>query len=73
MSSSGQDRNAAQGDYISKYREFKYQETLFELFAKQFEMAKVDESREGATIQVIDKAELPELKTKPQKSLISRP
>ena len=71
MSSSGQDRNAAQGDYISKYREFKYQETLFELFAKQFEMAKVDESREGATIQVIDKAELPELKTKPQKSLIA--
>ena len=65
------DRNAAQGDYISKYREFKYQETLFDLFAKQFEMAKVDESREGATIQVLDKAEPPELMTKPQKALIA--
>lgn len=60
-----------QGDYVTKYREFKYQETLFELFAKQFEMAKVDESREGATIQVLDKAELPELKNKPKKALIA--
>jgi uncharacterized protein involved in exopolysaccharide biosynthesis len=64
-------QGSAQGDYISKYREFKYQETLFELFAKQFEMAKVDESREGATIQVLDKATPPELKTKPKKALIA--
>jgi uncharacterized protein involved in exopolysaccharide biosynthesis len=64
-------QGSAQGDYISKYREFKYQETLFELFAKQFEMAKVDESREGATIQVLDKAEPPELKSKPKKALIA--
>jgi uncharacterized protein involved in exopolysaccharide biosynthesis len=64
-------QGSAQGDYISKYREFKYQETLFELFAKQFEMAKVDESREGATIQVLDKAAPPELKSKPKKALIA--
>ncbi|MEY2993246.1 MAG: Tyrosine-protein kinase ptk, partial [Pseudomonadota bacterium] len=53
------------------YREFKYQETLFELFAKQFEMAKLDESREGATIQVVDAAQPPELKSKPKKALIA--
>ena len=41
-------------DYVSKYREFKYQETLFELFARQYELARVDESREGALIQVVD-------------------
>ena len=64
-------QGSAQGDYISKYREFKYQETLFELFSKQFEMAKVDESREGATIQVLDKAEPPELKSKPKKARIA--
>jgi tyrosine-protein kinase Etk/Wzc len=64
-------RGSTQGDYITRYREFKYQETLFELFAKQFEMAKVDESREGATIQVLDKAEPPELKSKPKKALIA--
>ncbi len=62
---------SAQGDYVTKYREFKYQETLFGLFAKQFEMAKVDESREGATIQVVDVAGPPELKSKPKKAIIA--
>jgi tyrosine-protein kinase Etk/Wzc len=62
---------AGQGDYVAKYREFKYQETLFELFAKQFELAKVDESREGAVIQVLDAAQPPEKKAKPKKALIA--
>jgi uncharacterized protein involved in exopolysaccharide biosynthesis len=61
----------ARDDYIARYRDFKYQETLFELFARQFEMAKLDESREGATIQVIDPATAPELKSKPKKALIA--
>lgn len=69
--SSSKGQGGDKGDYVSKYREFKYQETLFELFAKQFEMAKVDESREGATIQVLDKAQPPELKSKPKKALIA--
>lgn len=60
-----------QSDYVAKYREFKYQETLFELFAKQFELAKVDESREGAVIQVLDTAQPPERKAKPKKALIA--
>lgn len=63
--------SAGQGDYVKSYREFKYQETLFELFAKQFEIAKLDESREGATVQVIDPAQPPELKSKPKKALIA--
>jgi tyrosine-protein kinase Etk/Wzc len=64
---------ASQGasDYVARYREFKYQETMFELFAKQFELAKVDESREGAVIQVLDVAEAPEKKTKPKKATIA--
>jgi uncharacterized protein involved in exopolysaccharide biosynthesis len=62
---------SAQGDYVSKYREFKYNETLFELFAKQFEIAKVDESREGAVIQILDAAQPPERKSKPKKALIA--
>jgi capsule polysaccharide export protein KpsE/RkpR len=60
-----------EGDYITKYREFKYHETLFELFAKQFELAKVDEAREGAVIQVLDAAQPPERKSKPKKALIA--
>lgn len=63
--------NAGDSDYIAKYRDFKYNETLFELFAKQYEMARVDESREGAVIQVIDPAQPPERKTKPKKALIA--
>ena len=62
---------SSQGDYVSKFREFKYNETLFELFAKQFEIAKVDESREGAVIQVLDAAQPPERKSKPKKALIA--
>ncbi len=62
---------SAQGDYVSKYREFKYNETLFELFAKQFEVAKIDESREGAVIQILDAAQAPERKSKPKKALIA--
>ena len=59
------------GGYVTKYREYKYQETLFEIFAKQFEIAKVDEAREGAVIQVLHVAEVPELKSKPKKALIA--
>jgi tyrosine-protein kinase Etk/Wzc len=61
----------SEGDYITKYREFKYHETLFELFSKQFELAKVDEAREGAVIQVLDDAQPPERKSKPNKGLIA--
>lgn len=58
-------------NYVGKYREFKYQETLFDLFARQYELAKVDESREGALIQVVDKAAPPERKSKPKRALIA--
>jgi tyrosine-protein kinase Etk/Wzc len=61
----------SEGDYVTKYREFKYHETLFELFAKQYELAKVDEAREGAVIQVLDAAQPPERKAKPKKALIA--
>ncbi|MDD5028341.1 MAG: Wzz/FepE/Etk N-terminal domain-containing protein [Rhodoferax sp.] len=62
---------AGSSDYVTKFRDFKYFETLFELFAKQFEMARIDESREGAVIQVVDVAVPPELKAKPKKALIA--
>ena len=58
-------------DYLSKFREFKYRETLFELFARQYEIARVDESREGALIQVVDAATTPEYKSKPKRAFIA--
>ena len=56
-------------DYIGRYRDFKYQETLFDLYARQFELARVDESREGTLIQVLDTATAPERKSKPKRAI----
>jgi uncharacterized protein involved in exopolysaccharide biosynthesis len=58
-------------DYVSKFREFKYQETLFDLFARQYELARLEESREGALIQVVDMATPAERKSKPKRALIA--
>jgi uncharacterized protein involved in exopolysaccharide biosynthesis len=59
------------GDYIGKYREYKYQEYMYEFFAKQVEMARLDESRDGALMQVVDKAFPPERKIKPRVAKIA--
>ena len=56
-------------DYIGRYRDFKYQETLVELYARQFELARIDESREGALFQVVDSATPPERKSRPKRAL----
>lgn len=57
--------------YIERFRDYKYKETLYEMFAKQYELARVDEAREGAYIQVIDPAQPPEKKSKPKKALVA--
>jgi uncharacterized protein involved in exopolysaccharide biosynthesis len=64
---------ASQGgttDYIGKYREFKYHEMLFEQFARQYELARVDESREGQ-LQIVDLAQPPEKKSWPKRALLA--
>lgn len=58
-------------DYVGKFREFKYQEALFDLFARQYELARLDESREGALVQVVDVAQPAERKSKPKRALIA--
>ncbi|PRP72133.1 hypothetical protein BUE93_03085 [Chromobacterium amazonense] len=57
-------------EYMRKLRELKYQETIFELLSKQYEMAKIDEAKDSSLIQVLDPAVPPELKSKPKRSLI---
>lgn len=59
------------GDYIERYRDFKYYETLFELFARQYELARADESRDGLLVQVVDQAQVPEKKSKPRRLIIA--
>jgi len=73
----GSDINLSKGrvtqsgmEYLRRYRDLKYQETVFELLAKQFEVAKLDEAREGAMIQVVDAAVPPDKKSFPPRTLI---
>ena len=73
----GSDINMSKGrvtqsgmEYLRRYRDLKYQETVFELLAKEFEIAKLDEAREGSIIQVVDAAVPPDKKSSPHRALI---
>lgn len=57
-------------EYLRRLREVKYQEGVFELMAKQFEAAKIDEAKDHALIQQLDMAEVPERKSAPRRLLI---
>ena len=48
----------------------KYQETVYDLLAKQFELSKIDEAKESTVVQVLDKAIEPDQKSKPKRSMI---
>ena len=48
----------------------KYYEFLYELLAKQFELAKIDEAKDATVVQVMDKAIEPDRKSKPRRTLI---
>ena len=62
---------AGDNRYVDKLRAFKYEESLFELFSRQLELARADEAREGGVIQVVDVAKPPERKTRPRRGLIA--
>jgi uncharacterized protein involved in exopolysaccharide biosynthesis len=57
-------------EYMRRFRDLKYHETVFELLAKQFEIAKLDEAREGSIIQVVDTAVAPDKRSSPHRVLI---
>lgn len=56
-------------EYLNKLRDVRYYETITELIAKQFEMAKLDEARQGAIIQVADPALIPDARSFPKRML----
>jgi tyrosine-protein kinase Etk/Wzc len=67
----GKGKEAASGvGNIRLVRDVKYQEVMFDLLAKQYEMARVDESKEAPLVQVIDQARPPEKRTKPKRTLM---
>ena len=57
-------------EYLRRLRDLKYNETVFELLAKEFEVAKLDEAREGSIVQVVDAAVPPDKKSFPPRTLI---
>jgi uncharacterized protein involved in exopolysaccharide biosynthesis len=57
-------------EYVRKYRDVKYYETIFDILARQFEVAKLDEARQGALVQVIDPAIPPDRRSFPKRSVI---
>ncbi len=57
-------------DYVRARRELKLQETLLEGIVRQYELAKLDEAKEGASPQLVDKALPPDYKSKPSRALI---
>ena len=73
---SSQSRESSNGSktqlgYIDLLREYKYQEAIYEALSKQLESARLDESREGAQVQIVDAATIPDLKTKPKRAAIT--
>ncbi len=57
-------------EYVRRLRDVKYYETIFDILARQFEVAKLDEAKEGALIQVVDPAIVPDRRSSPKRSLI---
>jgi uncharacterized protein involved in exopolysaccharide biosynthesis len=56
-------------EYLRKAREVKFHEALFELLARQYEIAKQEEGKTISMIQVLDKAIPPEHKSWPPRTL----
>jgi len=49
-------------------RNIKYYEYLYELLARQYEIAKIDEAKDSTIIQVLDKAVEPDRRTRPKRT-----
>ncbi len=57
-------------EYMRLLREAKFNEYLYGLLQKQFEMAKLGEVKDAAVIQVIDEAVPPQVRFKPKRTLM---
>ncbi len=55
---------------VKSYRDIKAREAMMGVLIAQYESARVDESKEGPLIQVVDVAQAPERKSKPKRAII---
>jgi uncharacterized protein involved in exopolysaccharide biosynthesis len=66
----GQASGSSGLDNLGRLRDVKYYEFLYELLAKQYELAKIDEAKDATIIQVMDEAIEPDRKSRPRRTLI---
>jgi uncharacterized protein involved in exopolysaccharide biosynthesis len=57
-------------EYLRRFREVKYHESIYELLAKQYEAARIDEGKNAPVIQVVDEAIPPDKKSSPPRTII---
>jgi len=62
-------RDADDGAFVGRLREFRYAETLVESIARQAEAARVDEAADAVPLQVLDEARPPEWPSSPRPPL----
>jgi uncharacterized protein involved in exopolysaccharide biosynthesis len=56
-------------EYLHLMRRFKTDESMHDLLVRQYEMARLTEANNVSTIQIIQKARVPDRKSKPQRAL----
>jgi uncharacterized protein involved in exopolysaccharide biosynthesis len=61
---------AAGLEYLRASHELAYQQALFDMLMKQYDAAKLDESKDAAIIQVVEPAIEPDRKSSPKRALI---
>ena len=57
-------------EFLRKMRDMKYQQAVYEMLTKQYEIARVDEARNSVVIQVVDPAIVLDEESGPRRSLI---
>jgi tyrosine-protein kinase Etk/Wzc len=62
--------SAAGLEYLRAAHEVAYRQALFDMLMKQYDAAKLDESKEAAIIQVVEPAIVPDQKSSPKRALI---
>jgi tyrosine-protein kinase Etk/Wzc len=62
--------NPAKNEAMQAYRDLKIQESKLDSYVRQLESARIDESKEGPTVQILDVALPPDRRSKPERKKI---
>ncbi|CAN7504691.1 lipopolysaccharide biosynthesis protein [Caballeronia sp. LjRoot31] len=58
-------KNTVDDQYTGLYRDYKYNSALLELLATQLASARIDEARDGSSLQIVDFPVVPQKRSKP--------